>query len=186
MPLPHEDHFHLSVDHNNEHNLQHLFYTNIINDYVFSLKLDTHLKQLSNSSNIPKAFNEFRNILMFLCGEPEPSIEENVNIEEDDGFIQKIKTYVKENYNDPNMNISGISDAIGLSPKYLSKLFKDATKEGLLVYINMVRIKHAEVLLQETNLTVDEIAEKTGFTNSRSFRRNFYKIVGMNPTDYRK
>lgn len=50
----------------------------------------------------------------------------------------------------------------------------------------MVRIKHAELLLQETNLTVDEIAEKTGFTNSRSFRRNFYKIVGMNPTDYRK
>lgn len=150
------------------------------------LTLDAYLKQLSNCTTLPKTLNEFRNILKFLCGEPETAIIENANIKEEDGFIQKIKSYVKENYNDPNMNISGISDAIGLSPKYLSKLFKDATKEGLLVYINMVRIKHAEVLLQETNLTIDEIAEKTGFTNSRSFRRNFFKIVGMNPTDYRK
>lgn len=164
---------------------------NMINNIMVTGKspsknLETHLQQLSASSTIEQIYNEFMKVLKLLCGEWDPPVKSTSTKSVDDNFIVKIRTYVEEHYKNPDMNISSISDSIGLSPKYLSRLFKDATSEGLLAYINLVRITHAKKLLQETNDTIDEIAEKTGFTNARSFRRNFLKIVGMNPTDFRK
>ena len=164
---------------------------NMINNIMVTGKspsksLETHLQQLSASSTLEQIYNEFMKVLKLLCGEWDPPAESTSTKSVDDNFIVKIRTYVEEHYKNPDMNISSISDAIGLSPKYLSRLFKDATSEGLLAYINLVRITHAKKLLHETNDTIDEIAEKTGFTNARSFRRNFLKIVGMNPTDFRK
>jgi AraC-like DNA-binding protein len=148
--------------------------------------LETHLQHLAHSTSMNQAYKEFTLVLKLLCAELDDTTATENTITEDYGFIAKIKAYVETHYSDPNMNISSISEAIGLNPKYMSRLFKDATSEGLLVYINLIRITHAKKLLQETTSTIDEIAEKTGFTNSRSFRRNFLKLVGMNPTDFRK
>lgn len=99
--------------------------------------------------------------------------------------MKKIKNYVDNYYSDPNLNVTSVADAVGLSPNYMSKLFKSLTGEGLLSYINNVRINHARELLRITNINVDEIALMVGFSSPRSFRRNFQNLTGITATDYR-
>lgn len=101
------------------------------------------------------------------------------------GLVRQIQQYVEEHYGDENMNISNIAEIIGLTPKYMAKVYKDTTHMPLLAYISEVRIRHAILLLRTTALPVEEIAVRTGFNNSRSFRRNFLKVTGKNPRDYR-
>ena len=52
-------------------------------------------------------------------------------------------------------------------------------------YINQVRMKHAALLLKETDLTVKEITEKIGITNSQYFFVLFKKYSGLSPAKYR-
>ena len=102
------------------------------------------------------------------------------------GLADTVREYVFSHYSDCNMNISSIAEQAGMTPRYLSRLFKEQTGTGLLDFINEVRIRQAEYLLKNTSGTVDEIAALTGYTNSRTFRRNFLKYTGESAVNYRR
>ena len=57
---------------------------------------------------------------------------------------------------------------------------------SLLDYINTLRIDHAVSLLQTTRLSIEEIAQQSGFSDVRTFRRVFSKAKGANPSAYRE
>jgi YesN/AraC family two-component response regulator len=78
-----------------------------------------------------------------------------------------------------------IADNTGLSDKYISKLFKLETGQGLLSYIGAVRIQKAKELLSDGPYTLNEIGEMVGYTSNKTFRRVFQKIEGVNPSLYR-
>lgn len=101
------------------------------------------------------------------------------------GLADAVREYVFSHYPDCNMNISSIAEGMDMSPRYMSRLFKEQTGTGLLDFINEVRIRQAEYLLKNTSGTVDEIASQVGYTNSRTFRRNFLKFTGENAANYR-
>lgn len=93
---------------------------------------------------------------------------------------------MEANYCDCDINISAIADHFGITPRYMSRLFKEQTGENLLNFINDKRIGYARVLLQTTSKTVEEIAVMTGFASARTFYRNFQKTMGMSPASYRQ
>lgn len=142
--------------------------------------LDFHLKHLLLCEDKLSLQNEFLSLLCFFCGAKTASGDMMEST-----LIQKIKDYVNKNYSDCNMNIASIASAMNLTPKYMSKLFRDENSEGLLTYINTVRINHAKELLKSSTYNMDEISVMAGFSNSRSFRRNFFKITGITPKEYR-
>ena len=92
-----------------------------------------------------------------------------------------VKQIVNENYSNPNFSIGTISDIIGKSPNYISRIFKIQTGEGLLDYINSVRIENAKELLKNNRFTHELVAERVGFTNIRTFYRVFKKLEGVTP-----
>ena len=100
-------------------------------------------------------------------------------------YINSIKAFVQEKYVDTNMNVSGIALEMGMSVSGLSKLFKKKTDMGLLNYINQIRIEQACRLLTTSDLTLSEIAEKTGFLNSSTLIRNFKRTMGVTPGKYK-
>jgi YesN/AraC family two-component response regulator len=53
-------------------------------------------------------------------------------------------------------------------------------------YVNYCRIEKAKELLTSTDDTTIVIAEKIGYKNSDTFTRNFKKMEGITPSDYRK
>jgi len=101
------------------------------------------------------------------------------------GIVVKIKEYVKENYMDSVLNINTIANALERNPKYISRVFRAETQEGILDYINAVRIEEAINLLRLGSCSVEEVGEKVGYASCKTFRRAFLKKVGVTPGKYK-
>lgn len=82
------------------------------------------------------------------------------------------------------MNISSIADAIGKKPRYISRVFKEETQEGILDYINNLRISKAKLLLRTEKYTLEEISDMVGYASYKTFRRIFVKLTGVTPGRY--
>ena len=68
--------------------------------------------------------------------------------------------------------------------KYISKIFKEETGDGILDYINILRIRKAQEILLTRSISVEEVSAMVGYASTRTFRRSFTKIVGMTPSGY--
>jgi AraC-like DNA-binding protein len=104
---------------------------------------------------------------------------------ESSGVFPRINGFVMEHYSDINLSLTMIAGNIGLSVKYISKLFKIETGQGLLSYIGSVRIKKARELLDGGRYSLNEISWMVGYSSVKTFRRVFQKIAGVKPSEYR-
>ena len=97
----------------------------------------------------------------------------------------EIKEYIDENYKDPDLNISQAALHFELSPSYMSGIFKKETGISLLAYISKVRTDAAKKLL-ESEMTIAEVAEASGFRDSAALIRIFKKNEGVTPGQFRE
>ncbi len=93
--------------------------------------------------------------------------------------------YIEENSGE-KIYIETLSDMITVSPDYFTKMFKDSIGKTPIDYINGIRINRALRLLSETDIPVNEIAEKSGFSNSNYFHKIFKQYMTTSPLAYRK
>lgn len=101
-------------------------------------------------------------------------------------LLEKVISYINANYCKEDLSLNQISEAVYVSPTYISMLFKKYKGINLNEYITNIRIKKAAELLCQTDLKTYEIAEKTGYPNSQYFSVIFKKCMGCSPTDYRR
>lgn len=97
----------------------------------------------------------------------------------------EVKNYIEENYSDANMSVALIAEHFKKNPTYLSRFFKEHIGEGLLDYINKVRIMKAKQLLKETQMNINEVSQQTGFINSAALIRVFKKYEGITPGQFK-
>lgn len=77
-----------------------------------------------------------------------------------------------------------LAKQIGLTPKYLSLLFKRCTGLPLKEYITHARMERAMFLLTETTMNVTEVAETLGYTNIFLFSKQFKYKYGQPPSQF--
>ena len=94
--------------------------------------------------------------------------------------------YIDEHYSDINLSVESLCGIFGKSRTYLFSLFKEDTGFGLMYHIAKVRIENAKKLLRDSDMTIQEIAEKVGFNSAMSFTRAFKKYENMAPSRYRE
>jgi len=99
--------------------------------------------------------------------------------------ISKIAAYISQNYQ-KRLTLSNLAAKFNYSPAYLSRVFKKVTGFNFVEYKNNIRIKEASKLLQQSNLSVTEIAGKVGFNNITHFGRIFKEFTDLSPLEYRK
>lgn len=99
--------------------------------------------------------------------------------------VRVAAAYVEENYA-KQIRLEDVAEQVDLNPVYFSNIFKKETGENFTDYLAGYRMNIAKELLRNTNDTVNEIAEKTGYPDTRYFSKLFKKIVGIKPSDYRK
>lgn len=99
-------------------------------------------------------------------------------------IIFKAKQYVAENY-DSAISLEEISNHLGLSASYFSRIFSEETGDNFIKYLTGIRIERAKELLTRTNKKIYEISYMIGYDNSNYFSRVFKKETGMSPYDYK-
>ena len=75
---------------------------------------------------------------------------------------------------------------MGISPYYLSHIFKDKTGRTFIEYLTEVRINYARELCLDQSLSIKDISERCGYLNTTYFYKVFKKIVGSTIGEYRK
>ncbi len=110
----------------------------------------------------------------------------------DDGYIllhlstiEKAKLYLLENFAS-DISLFEISRHCLVSPFHFSRLFKKTTAFSPYQFLLNIRLKHSEMLLKNTSLTVSEIGLSCGFGSPEHFSTAFRQHFNMNPNAYRK
>lgn len=82
--------------------------------------------------------------------------------------------------------LANLSEDIGYSKDYVSKVIAQKLNATFPKLINQYRINHACFLLANSDYSITEIANLSGFQNSRTFNRNFLQKMSRSPKDYRQ
>jgi len=112
-------------------------------------------------------------------------LEEKRSTKQED-LIRKVHQIIERDYSNSNLCLNSIADELSMSPIYFSRLYKQLTTKALSDKISEMRLNKAKELLETSDYTIVDIAEKTGFTSSSYFYRLFKNSTGITPSDYRK
>lgn len=93
--------------------------------------------------------------------------------------------YINANFRE-NITVEQLATMSNLSKSYFMSRFKQLIGVGAIEYLTQLRIKHACDTLLDTNKTTVEIAFDCGFYNLSNFNRQFKKLVGCTPKEFRK
>lgn len=96
-----------------------------------------------------------------------------------------VRQYIEDNYADANLSLNVLAFHFGITANYLSGMFKKMFDMNFSAFLEQVRMRHAQQLLNDETLSIDDVALKIGYTNSDSFRRAFKRTFGVNPTQFR-
>ena len=82
-------------------------------------------------------------------------------------------------------SLSALARVAGASVRHLSRLFHEHVGMSIPDYTNRLRVEYARELLRETRLDMERVAEQSGFSSTRQFRRAWERIHKTPPRDAR-
>ena len=99
--------------------------------------------------------------------------------------VERTSYYINRNLSEP-LSIKKLATAVGYSPSEIYKSFHKYHHCTVGEYITGERVKFAEGLLAETDLSMEQISGKCGFSNATYFSKKFKEINGISPLKFRK
>ena len=99
--------------------------------------------------------------------------------------IKTVLTYISDNYQN-KIYISDLAKQVNLNEQYFCRLFKKAIGRPPIAYINEYRIKQSMRLLENTDIAVTDVCLECGFNHLGNFMKEFRKLTGTTPLQYRK
>lgn len=154
-----------------------------------------YLKEINYSSydighnDLFKELYELENILQFKEWLTE-IIKETFNFIESKNksriseIIEYTKGYIIENLED-NISLNIIAEKVGLTPHYLSKVFKEEAGINFIEFITNAKMKKASELILSSDLSIEEISQKLGYGSSAYFIKKFKESYGVTPKQYK-
>ena len=97
--------------------------------------------------------------------------------------VANVQKYINSHIEE-RLTLNEVAAVFGLSPNYLSALFKKSCQIGFSEYITQKRSPGPKVLLLEKDRKIYEVAEQLGFESAFYFSKVFKKVEGVSPRDY--
>ena len=160
--------------------------TTELNGYIY-LKNMFHLKNTLNNiySEYTKKlpFSETKESSLFITVLTD-ILRASYNLSEKENTLEKIITYLHQHYNEDITNYD-LSEIFHFHPNYINEIFKKNLGISVHQYLLRIRISNAISMLESGEMSINEIANNTGFYDSSYFSRYFKKVTGISPKKYR-
>ena len=98
--------------------------------------------------------------------------------------IQQVLFYIQENYNG-EISLAEAASRLYVSESHLSRAFKQETGINFMQYVMKMRLEHAVEELKQTDLSILQIANDSGFSSLAMFNKAFKEHFGETPSEYR-
>ena len=102
-------------------------------------------------------------------------------------MADRVKRVIEMMQGDPSRSftLGKMAQSVNLSPPYFCYLFKSITGVPPAKYLKTLRMQQAATLLTTTFLSVKEIVRRVGLTDESHFVRDFKRVYGVTPSNYR-
>ncbi|NQX60117.1 helix-turn-helix domain-containing protein [Paenibacillus qinlingensis] len=158
-------------------------------DESFLAQHPNWMETMANSDTVKEMVEQLNLLLEDVCEYTAAKLDVSIikgRSESLRELIFKVNVYVETHYQEMDLNVGMLGEQFQLKASYLSKLYKEQTGEGLLDYINRVRIEQAKALLGFTDQAIVEIGKQVGFNEAATFIRVFKKFEGITPGKFRE
>lgn len=143
------------------------------------VSFDACISQMMATDKIPSQFSILKQAVETICESIHAS-------ERTDPINTKMLEFIRQHYTNPLFSLQMLSDHMGMSPTYLSALFKQKNSASFSEYVINLRMQKARLLLLATKQKTYDIAKSIGFTNPQYFSARFKQIYGMTPSEYKE
>lgn len=150
-------------------------------DFVdFKARMKNIQVNLGKDQSVQTIKEDLKMVFLFIA----KKIKEKENVS---GEQIKIKTmeYINSHYDNQELNLKMIADEIFLNTNYLSTTFKRYHGSSINEYLNQVRLEKAKKLLEETDLSIQQIAERVGYSDQFYFSKKFKRAYALSPLSFR-
>lgn len=100
-------------------------------------------------------------------------------------LLNKVFRFIEANYYRP-MTLTDIANEVGISPSYLTNLMRRVTGATVQNWVIQRRMAAARTLLEETDKSLEEVADMIGYQNVVHFFRQFRQYYGTTPALWRR
>ncbi len=143
-------------------------------------EMDDLLYWLQNLSIWQDAVNQMQNIADNIVG----YLSQN-NPSSNKDLMEEVKYYMEMNY-DKSITLQSISERFYIHPNYFSRRFKERYAQSFVDYLTGIRMKKAMDWLRETDIKIQDIANRVGFEDASYFSNVFRKYYGVTPKQHRE
>lgn len=98
--------------------------------------------------------------------------------------MEQVKAYI-ENHYDENISLKTLADIFHLSKEHISRKFKLSYNTTVLEYIKEKRMKKSKELLENTEMSIKDVAALVGYEDVKYFSKVFRNTYKCTPTDFR-
>ncbi|MDF1510887.1 response regulator [Robertmurraya sp. DFI.2.37] len=99
--------------------------------------------------------------------------------------IRQLKQYIMDNSH-KDISLESLGKKVGLSPIYISKMFKEKLGINYIDFLTECRIEKAKILMCDPKKSIKEITYEVGYHEPNYFSKVFKKVCKVSPKDYRK
>lgn len=158
-----------------------------INQLMNELKIDNENNHENVKDLLEKVFTingleELKQFILSKCIEFINKVE--YNSDNISPIIKQVISYIDKNYYE-ELSLKTLGYKYNINPSYLGQVFHKEIKEPFSDYLTRIRNEKAKYLLLNTNLKVNEISKKVGYTDTSYFYRKFKEFYGISPNSMR-
>jgi transcriptional regulator GlxA family with amidase domain len=111
-------------------------------------------------------------------------IDQPIPVRCSDGFAPHLD-WILTNLDKPH-TVATLAKLASMSARTFARRFVEETGRTPMQWVTDQRVLYARRLLEETDLDIDHVADKSGFGTATLLRHHFRRVIGVTPSDYRR
>jgi transcriptional regulator GlxA family with amidase domain len=158
---------------------------NIYSSAGSTAAMDLALALIEEDLGRKLAMNVARDLVMFLKrpgGQSQFSTTLLAQATDTDA-LKNLPEWIADNL-DEDLSVEALAMRAGMSPRNFARIFTAETKLTPAKYVERARLERARQLMEDTKLSLQAVATKTGFESHQNFRRTFMRWLGVTPAEY--